>query len=650
MERLSKPVGAFYISIGVGMLLNGLYNATESVPDKFNLYWMATGGAFLIGFISLLRPKGLVTSTYISRILVGALFIVSGLIKANDTLGFSFKLEEYFAEPALNWPFFEPYSLPLSIIIAASEVILGFAVIFGALIKLSSWALLSMILFFAWLTYFTADCNETQYNYIEYRTLYTSGDTFLKKGDYESALKKYNEALEYYEDDAIEFRIKQLDILKENKLLLQEDTTLYFTNKNKRINLIKSIPFEKDCVTDCGCFGDALKGSVGRSLTPWESFFKDIALLIFVIPIFLMQGNIKFNSYKDDKIILPASILFTIIVGGLLFNWWFPTIFTGVLFIIYLLIKQILVKEIQIITTAIITILFSFGFTLYTINYLPIKDYRAYAVGNNIIDKMNDGVDGVYNDIMIYENNNSGELLEIDQNEYMKRWKEIEKDYTFRDRTKRVIKEGIPSSISDFKPFKYYDNILEKEKENNYINESVSKIYNQYYQTVHILENVKHNYTDTVLDIDYDTSIYVLSDTTWIHKGITEAKIDITKKMEVDFTKYLLNLDKVLLIISYDLDKTNKTAWNKIAEIYKKMEKEGVLVYAITNGLPLETTKLNKEINTDINFLIMDATELKILIRSNPGIIYMEKGKVKQKLDFNRFDKLLLNNANIISN
>lgn len=34
--------------------------------------------------------------THISRILVGALFIFSGFIKANDPLGFSYKLKEYF--------------------------------------------------------------------------------------------------------------------------------------------------------------------------------------------------------------------------------------------------------------------------------------------------------------------------------------------------------------------------------------------------------------------------------------------------------------------------------------------------------------------------------------------------------------------------
>ena len=40
----------------------------------------------------------------ISRTLVGALFIVSGLIKANDAVGFSFKLHDYFAAAVIDLP------------------------------------------------------------------------------------------------------------------------------------------------------------------------------------------------------------------------------------------------------------------------------------------------------------------------------------------------------------------------------------------------------------------------------------------------------------------------------------------------------------------------------------------------------------------
>ena len=37
-----------------------------------------------------------------SRIFVGILFIISGFIKLNDPLGFSYKLQEYFSAEVLN--------------------------------------------------------------------------------------------------------------------------------------------------------------------------------------------------------------------------------------------------------------------------------------------------------------------------------------------------------------------------------------------------------------------------------------------------------------------------------------------------------------------------------------------------------------------
>ena len=46
--------------------------------------------------------KALDGLTWVSRVLVGALFVVSGLIKSNDALGFMYKLEEYFEPGAMN--------------------------------------------------------------------------------------------------------------------------------------------------------------------------------------------------------------------------------------------------------------------------------------------------------------------------------------------------------------------------------------------------------------------------------------------------------------------------------------------------------------------------------------------------------------------
>jgi len=45
-------------------------------------------------------------TTQFSRLFVGILFIISGLIKLNDPLGFSYKLDEYFPNP--YWKRYQP--------------------------------------------------------------------------------------------------------------------------------------------------------------------------------------------------------------------------------------------------------------------------------------------------------------------------------------------------------------------------------------------------------------------------------------------------------------------------------------------------------------------------------------------------------------
>ena len=79
-----------------------------------------------------------------ARILVGLLFIFSGLIKANDPLGLSYKMQEFFD----LWHFsaLNDYSLWFSIFIIAFEIIAGFALLLGWQMKLFSWLLLLLII------------------------------------------------------------------------------------------------------------------------------------------------------------------------------------------------------------------------------------------------------------------------------------------------------------------------------------------------------------------------------------------------------------------------------------------------------------------------------------------------------------------------
>ncbi|HEY3429412.1 MAG TPA: BT_3928 family protein, partial [Cyclobacteriaceae bacterium] len=86
-----------------------------------------------------------------------------------------------------------------------------------------------------------------------------------------------------------------------------------------------------DAVTDCGCFGDAIK------LTPWESFYKDLILMVFVLHLF-----------------------------------WHRKRFDPVL-------RTMEGHAVIILTTAV-----SFFAGIYAIRHLPFIDFRAYKIGNTI--------------------------------------------------------------------------------------------------------------------------------------------------------------------------------------------------------------------------------------------------------------------------
>ena len=86
----------------------------------------------------------------IVRVVVGLLFIFSGLIKANDPLGLSYKMQEFF--DVWGWHGWTDYTLPLSVILIAFEIIAGVAVLLGWQFKIFSWLLLLLIICFSFLT------------------------------------------------------------------------------------------------------------------------------------------------------------------------------------------------------------------------------------------------------------------------------------------------------------------------------------------------------------------------------------------------------------------------------------------------------------------------------------------------------------------
>ena len=114
-------------------------------------------------FVSLFFFLMMKLLTTISRAFVGFLFIFSGLIKANDPLGFSYKLSEYFEKFKEEWSvmgwlfdFMHEWALPLAMFIVVLEIVLGVAVLTGYKKKVTNLLLLLLIVFFTALTFVSA--------------------------------------------------------------------------------------------------------------------------------------------------------------------------------------------------------------------------------------------------------------------------------------------------------------------------------------------------------------------------------------------------------------------------------------------------------------------------------------------------------------
>jgi uncharacterized membrane protein YphA (DoxX/SURF4 family) len=85
-----------------------------------------------------------------ARFLVGVLFIFSGLVKADDPLGLSYKMQEFFEVWNFHW--LDNYTLAFSILMIVFEIVAGVAILLGWRMKLFSWLLLGLIVFFTFLT------------------------------------------------------------------------------------------------------------------------------------------------------------------------------------------------------------------------------------------------------------------------------------------------------------------------------------------------------------------------------------------------------------------------------------------------------------------------------------------------------------------
>lgn len=359
---------------------------------------------------------------HISRIFVGVLFLISGFVKLNDPLGFAYKLQEYFGVDVLNLPFLEPYALGIAVIVVVFEVVLGIFLLIGYKRNFTVWSLLLMIIFFTFLTFYSA----------------------------------------------------------------------YF-----------------DKVKDCGCFGDAMP------LTPWQSFTKDIVLLVFILILFFGVKHIKPMFSK----------LGTTIV-------------------------------------ALLGFIASLSFAYYVLMHLPAIDFRAYKIGDNLQENMMlapDAKKAIIDYVWTYTLNGEEKTL-TDRGQGPAEYDDI-----IGVETKEIQAAELPR-IQDFS--------IESEDE--------------------------------------------------------------------DLTSYFLEKEKLLMIVAYNLNSSEKNGMVKLKALSDDAMKKGYTVIGMTTSDEATKQNIKSTYNLDFDFYLCDEKVLKTIVRSNPGVVILNKGTVMQKKHWNDIEDLKL--------
>ncbi len=108
-----------------------------------------------------------------------------------------------------------------------------------------------------------------------------------------------------------------------------------------------------------------------------------------------------------------------------------------------------------------------------------------------------------------------------------------------------------------------------------------------------------------------------------------------------DVTDMLLNTENLLMFTSNDLTKVSAKEWDKVKEITNYAENRGyIVVWTVANE-----AEYVEYLRTKYDFLnevfYADELEIKTIVRSNPGLIWLDNGLVKDKWSSVDFKKVL---------
>lgn len=98
-----------------------------------------------------------------------------------------------------------------------------------------------------------------------------------------------------------------------------------------------------------------------------------------------------------------------------------------------------------------------------------------------------------------------------------------------------------------------------------------------------------------------------------------------------DLTDELLNKEKVMFVVAYDIELSEMEGFDNVKRATDLALKNGYTVYGLSSSYIDDLMVVNKDKNLKFEWLFVDGTVLKTIIRANPGVITINKGTVTGK-------------------
>ena len=111
-----------------------------------------------------------------------------------------------------------------------------------------------------------------------------------------------------------------------------------------------------------------------------------------------------------------------------------------------------------------------------------------------------------------------------------------------------------------------------------------------------------------------------------------------------DVTESILTTENLLMFTSHDLTKVTEKEWEKIKKITEAAEKQDFTVIWTVADEPEYVDQLREKYGFLYEVYYADELEIKPIVRSNPGLIWLDNGLVKDKwssVDFKKALKVL---------